>query len=206
MNNLLARMLLVSGAWYIFSCTASLAGSPQTMPTGAPRPSAEMESLARALTGKWTISETFAPLGANSDSIKTPKGGTGHGWEVWRSGPGGFTFMEEERNFTPAGEVFIVGYMWWDATKKAFGGMECNSQWPQGCDVQSSLSRVSATWDGKRLVIDFKNDKDPTKLDWHEVFSDITPASFVQIADVGQPDGSLKRWATIHATRLKTVP
>ncbi len=30
--------------------------------------------------------------------------------------------MEEEHNFTPAGEVFIVGYTWWDATRKRFGG------------------------------------------------------------------------------------
>jgi len=50
-------------------------------------------------------------------------------------------------------------------------------------------------------VVDFKSDKDPTKLAWHEVFSDITPTSFVQTGDIGQPDGSLKRWVTIHATR-----
>jgi hypothetical protein len=114
--------------------------------------------------------------------------------------------MEEEQNFTPAGEVFIVGYMWWDATKKAFGGMECNSQWPEGCDVRSSLSRVSATWDGKTLVVDIKNAKDPTKLDWHEVFSNITHNSFDQTGDAGQPDGSLKRWVTIRATRVTTSP
>jgi hypothetical protein len=35
------------------------------------------------------------------------------------------------------------------------------------------------------------------------VFTDITPTTFVQTADIGQPDGSLKRWMTIHAKRIK---
>lgn len=165
-------------------------------------PAPQMQSLAKALGGSWAVEETFAPSGDNADKIDAPKGGTGHGVEVWRSGPGGYTFMEEADDITPAGEVFIVGYMWWDATKKAFGGMECNSLWPQGCDPKSSLSRVSLSWDGKRLVVDFKSGKDPSKLVWHEVFSDITPTSFLQTADVGQPDGSLKRWMTVHARRI----
>jgi hypothetical protein len=186
-------------AAFVLSC-AGFTGADVKAAT--PQPAPEMQTLTKALAGRWRISETFARLGDNSDAISTPKGGTGHGWEVWRSGPGGFTFMEEEHNFTPAGEVFIVGYMWWDATKKAFGGMECNSQWPRGCDLQSALSRVSVTWDGKILVVDFRSEKDPTKLAWHEVFSSITSRSFVQTADVGMPDGSLKRWATIHAVRV----
>lgn len=173
---------------------------------GAPSPSPEMRSLERALSGAWAISERFEPLGDNQDSIGTPHGGVGHGVEVWRSGPGGFTFMEEERNHTPAGEVFIVGYMWWDATKKAFGGMECNSQWPNGCDLESALSRVSLDWDGRRLVVDIHDRKDPARLIWHEVFSDITPTTFLQTADVAMPDGSMKRWATIHARRVARTP
>ena len=160
-------------------------------------------AIFRASDPAGTISEIFAPMGANSDSINTPGGGVGRGTEVWRAGPGGFTFMEEEHNFTPDGEVYIVGYMWWDATKKSFGGMECNSQWPRGCDVKSSLSLVALSWDGKQLIVDIKSDKDPTKLVWHEVFSNITANSFLQTADVGQPDGSLKRWATIHAKRIR---
>lgn len=170
---------------------------------GSPHPSAQLQSVERALAGTWSIEETFAPSKRNADSVQTPEGGQGHGVEVWRSGPGGFTFMEEEHNYTPAGEVYIVGYMWWDSTKQKFGGMECNSQWPQECDPKSSLSLVSLSWDGKRLVVDFRDEKDPARLAWHEVFSQITPTNFVQTADIGQPDGSLKRWATIHATRTK---
>jgi hypothetical protein len=176
------------------------AASPSP-PAPAPHPAPEMQSVEKALSGTWAVEDTFAPMGDNADKINTAKGGTGHGVQVWRSGPGGFTFMEEERNVTPAGEVYIVGYMWWDATKKAFGGMECNSQWPQGCDPKSSLSRVALSWDGKQLVVDFKSEKDPSKIVWHEVFSEITPTTFLQTADVAQPDGTLKRWLTIHARR-----
>lgn len=169
---------------------------------GAPQPTPEMQSLAAALSGRWEITEAFTPSAANADSAGTPQGGAGHGEEVWRSGPGGFTFMEEAHDFTPAGEVFIVGYMWWDATAKKFRGMECNSQWPSGCNVKASLSLVDLAWDGKALTVDFKDAKDPKKLVWHEVFSEITPTSFLQTGDVGQPDGSLKRWVTIHARRV----
>ncbi len=44
----------------------------------------------------------------------------------------------------------------------------------------------------------------PEKLVWHEVFSEITPTTFLQTADVAMPDGSMKRWMTIHATRIHT--
>src|SRR5579863_5040349 len=54
-------------------------------------PSPEMASLTKALAGTWAVEDTFAPLGDNQDSIATPKGGRGHGVQVWRSGPGGFT-------------------------------------------------------------------------------------------------------------------
>ena len=106
--------------------------------------------------------DTFAPSVTIGTSISTPQGGRGHGVQVWRAGPGGFTFMEEEHNYTPAGEVFIVGYTWWDATRKRFGGMECNSQWPIGCDLASAMSLVDLSWDGKRFVVDIRSEKDPS--------------------------------------------
>ena len=165
-------------------------------------PAPQLTSLAKAFTGRWSISEQFEPMKDTPDSVSTPSAGTGHGEEIYRSGPGGFTFMEEEHNVTPQGEVYIVGYMWWDGTKRRLAGMECNSLWPQGCDLQAALSLVSLSWDGKTFVVDFRNPKDPGKLAWHEVFSDITPTSFLQVGYVGQPDGSLKKWVTIHASRM----
>lgn len=185
------------GAIALTACQAAQAG---------PAPPAALVSLAKAFSGRWSIAEQFEAMTGSPDAINTPSGDTGHGEEDYRSGPGGFTFMEEEHNFTPDGEVFIVGYMWWDATKNQLAGMECDSQWPQGCDLQSALSRVELTWNGKTFTVDFMSAKDPSKLAWHEVFSDITPNSFLQVAYVGQPDGSLKKWATIHATRIADAP
>jgi hypothetical protein len=171
-----------------------------------PTPPVALTSLARAFTGRWSITETFEPMNKNPDAISTPGGGMGHGEEVYRSGPGGFTFMEEEHNYAPTGQAFIVGYMWWDKTKDRLAGMECNSQWPQGCDLQGALTQVSLSWDGQQLVVDFKNPKDPGKLVWHEVFSNITATTFLHVGYVGQPDGSLKKWVTIHATRASNQP
>jgi hypothetical protein len=165
----------------------------------APQPPAEIRSLEKAFAGRWTIEETFAPGANGADG--TASGRAGHGEEVWRSGPGGFTFMEEAHDFTPNGEVFIVGYIWWDGRQRKLAGIECNSQWSQGCDAESSLSRVSLSWDGKEFVIDFRSKEDPRRIVWHEVFSQITPTSFVQTGDVGQPDGTFKRLVTIRARR-----
>jgi hypothetical protein len=190
-----------------FACVLSallVLSAASNSAVASPTPSPEMLSLTKALAGTWAVEDTFAPLGDNQDSISTPKGGRGHGVQVWRAGPGGFTFMEEEHNYTPAGEVFIVGYTWWDATRKRFGGMECNSQWPKGCDLTSAMSLVDLSWDGKRFVVDIRSEKDPKKLVWHEVFSEITPTTFLQTADVAMPNGSMKRWMTIHATRIHT--
>lgn len=190
-----SRFGLATALAILWACGARAAGPPQ--------PSPQLRSLEAALTGAWSVSDSFAPIGANADSINTPMGGTGHGIQVWRSSPGGFTFMEEERQETPAGQVFIVGYTWWDATAGKLRGMECNSQWPKGCDALASQAEVELSWDGRSFVVDFRDPKNPTRIVWHEVFTDITPTTFVQTADIGQTDGSLKRWMTIHAKRIK---
>ena len=163
-----------------------------------------MCSLAKALTGKWSVTVKFSPDEEipNAPSGSGQRTGVGYGQEVWRSGPGGFTLIDDEDMHTPFGEIFLVGFMWWDSTTKSFHGMECSSQNPHECDVQGSLNRVSIKWDGKRLVIDMEDDVDGKKMVWHEVFSDFTPTSFTQTAESGQAGGPLKRMVTIHATRI----
>ncbi len=58
-----------------------------------------MQSLAKAFEGKWRIEEKYEP------DEWTPNGGTGYGEEVWRRGPGGFTFMEEVHDHGPTGHA-----------------------------------------------------------------------------------------------------
>jgi ketosteroid isomerase-like protein len=52
------------------------------------------------------------------------------------------------------------------------------------------------------LVIHTEFPRDGKNFVWHEVFSDITATSFTQTADIGEKGGPLKRWVTIHATRV----
>ncbi len=170
--------------------------SSQNPATAAPQPSPEMESVTRALSGRWSIIMKFEP------GKEMPEGAEGRGEEVWRSGPGGFTFMEEADDHTPFGEVFLTGFMWWDNADKKFRGMLCTSQNPSGCDPQGSLNDVHLSWDGKQFVVDIESKQNGKTMLWHEVFFDITSTSFTQTGDGGEAGAPLKRAVTIHATKV----
>src|ERR1700722_1091549 len=174
--------------------------SSQDSAPGTPLPSREMESVTKALSGRWLVTMKFEP------SEEMPKGAEGRGEEVWRSGPGGFTFMEEAETRTPFGVVFLTGFMWWDNADKKFCGMLCTSQNRRGCDPQGSLNDVHLSWDGKQLVVDIDSVHNGKKMLWHEVFFDITSKSFTQTGDAGEAGGPLKRVLTIHATKAEAEP
>jgi hypothetical protein len=125
------------------------------------------------------------------------------GEETWRAGPGGFTFLDEVHLPTPEGEVFLLGIIWWDGKTKSFHGMECNNQLPYTCDLKGALNDITMKWDGKEFTIDeLETSPDGKKMMWHEVWSDITPTSFTQTGDMGEPGGPFNRFLTIHGTRL----
>jgi hypothetical protein len=164
---------------------------------GANESSPEIQSLIKALSGKWSVSVKFEPRST------MPNGADGTGEEVWRAGPGGFTFIDEEQMPTPEGEVLLVGIVWWDAKTKSFHGMECNNQLPDTCDLKGALNDITMKWDGKEFTIDqLETSPDGKKTIWHEVWSYITPTSFTQTGDTGVPDGRFNRFVTIHGTRL----
>src|ERR1700691_3090490 len=77
-------------------------------PTAVPLPSSEMQSLTKALAGKWATTYEFVP------GVISPSGGTGTGEEVWRASPGGYVLMEEEHASSPEGEFFLIAFHWWD--------------------------------------------------------------------------------------------
>jgi hypothetical protein len=161
------------------------------------QPSPEIQSLIKALSGKWSVSVKFEPNAA------MPNGVNGTGEETWRAGPGGFTFLDEEHLPTPAGDVFLLGIIWWDGKTKSFHGMECNNQLPYTCDLNGALNDVTMKWDGKEFTIDeLETSPDGKKTIWHEVWSDITPTSFTQTGDMGVPGGPFSRVMTIHGTRV----
>lgn len=107
----------------------------------------------------------------------TPNGSVGQGEEMWRSGPGGFTLLEEYHSQTPGGEIFGLALTWWDRAK-GFQGTWCEHRNPKGCDINPGAP--DPKWDGKQLVIDTEFPRAGKKFAWHEVFSDITPNLFTQ--------------------------
>jgi hypothetical protein len=163
--------------------------------TSAPQPPAEIQSLEKALVGKWSTTYDFEPGGTS------PNGGTGTGEEVWRPGPGGYVLMEEEHVHGPFGEVFLFALHWWDKSTNSLRGMLCNNSGPAACNVDSYFN-TSLKWDGNQLAIDMQFPQNGKKMLWHEVWSGITATSFTQTGDMGEVGGPLKRAVTIHGTKV----
>jgi hypothetical protein len=161
-----------------------------------PQPPPEIQSLAKAFEGTWSIEEQFEP----SDSM--PKGHRGHATQIWRRGPGGFTFMEEFRDDSPTGE-FGLALMWWDKTKGFKNtGAWCDKTSPKSCTVFVNDPSASFQWDGKQQVIDNEFQRNGKTYSYHEVLTDITPTSFLQTIDISEKGTPLKRFLTIRATRV----
>jgi hypothetical protein len=161
-----------------------------------PQPPAEIQSLEKALVGRWSTTYDFVP-GIMSPNVK----GTGSGEELWRTSPGGFVLMEEEQIHTPFGEMFVFAIHWWDKRTNSLRGMLCNNSGPGACNVDT-YSNSTLKWDGKQFTIDMQFPEHGKKMLWHEVWSDITATSFTQTGDVGEVGGALKRAVTIHGTKL----
>ena len=116
--------------------------------TSAPKPSADIAGLTKALQGAWSLSVKFEP------SASAPNGVANTGEETWRPGPGGFTLLEEEHLRMPEADVFLLGILWWNTETKSFHGMECQNLLPYTCDVKGAQNDITMNWDGKQFVID----------------------------------------------------
>jgi hypothetical protein len=159
-----------------------------------PGPTAEMQSLTKAIAGRWATANIFGPA--------SPKSVIYHGEQFWRTGPGGFTLLEEEHGDTPSGKFFLLALHWWDSRTNSFKGMLCNNSGPGACNVDSYFNSA-INWDGKQLVIDMDFPQAGKKMRWHEVFGDFTPDSFTQTGDLGEIGGISHRVVTISATRIR---
>ena len=185
--------------YVVIGCALFIAAANAQSPKSAPQPSSEIQSLTKALSGEWSLSVKFEP------SASAPKGLTNTGEETWRPGPGGFTLLEEEHLTMPKGDVFLLGVIWWNNATKSLHGMECQNLLPYTCDVKGAQKDITMNWDGKQFVIDeVETSKSGKTSVWHEVWSDITPNSFTQTGEYGDPGGPRKRLFTIHATKVTT--
>jgi hypothetical protein len=158
----------------------------------------ELPSLIKALSGRWSLQVKFEP------SPEMPKGLTTTGEETWHPAIGGLTFLEEERMSTPAGDLSLLGIMWWDAKAKSLHGMECNNQLPDTCDLKGALNDITMTWDGKQFEIKEWETHGNKKTLWREVWSDITPTSYTRTGEVEVPGGPTTRVFTIQARRMES--
>jgi hypothetical protein len=171
-------------------------GSSSSSNTDAGQTS-DLASLIKALSGRWSLQVKFEP------SPEMPKGLTSSGEETWRPAIGGLTLLEEERVSIPAGDLSLLGIIWWDTKAKGLHGMECNNQAPYTCDIKGALNDITMTWDGKQFTINEWETHDNKKTLWHEVWSDITPTSYTQTGDVQEPGGSTTRIFTIQASKME---
>ena len=196
MNNSSKAALISFGLLIVYGTSITTANAQSL--TSAPQPSPEIERLTKALTGEWSLSVKFEP------SASAPNGLANTGEETWRPGPGGFTLLEEEHLRMPEGDLFLLGILWWNTSNKSFHGMECQNLLPYTCDVKGAQNDITMNWDGKQFVIDeMETSNSGKKSVWHEVWSDITPTSFVQTGEYGDPGGPRKQLFTIHATRVR---
>ena len=195
MNSFVLRLALISA---ILLCIQS-AQTQQAEKPKAPapsqssaQPSAEMQSLTKALSGRWSLTAQFA--GSNA---------TFKGEEVWHAGPGGLTLVEEESLHSPGRDLLLLGVIWWDNTTQSFHGMECNNGLAYGCDLKGALNDITLEWDGKQLVLTEQENHNGKKTVWREAFSEITTTSFTQTGDSSDAAGGPStRVLTIHATKV----
>ena len=152
-----------------------------------------MQRVFNAFLGTWSITEKLEP------SETTPTGGTGQGEEVYRSGPGGASIIEEVHVKEGSHDMSGLGVAWWDQTAQGYKVLWCNSKNQSGCILMAHVAR----WEGDQWVLGDEIERDGKKFVFKEVFSEITPTSFTQTLYQGEAGKELKRILTIHA--MKTV-
>src|SRR5438874_4998994 len=172
----------------LLRATAQESPAP-AMKTGPPSP--EMQKLFEAFSGTWSITQNLEP------SEAMPKGGTGHGEEVYRSGPGGASMIEEVHVKGESGEISGLSVTWWDEKAQGYKALWCASNKPSGCVMMAKVAK----WEGSDFVLGDEFEKNGKKFVFKEVISEITSASFTQTIYQGEAGKELKRLLTIHATR-----
>ena len=143
------------------------------------------------MLGEWSTRIQYAV------SKDLPKGGMAAGEEKWYAGPGGNSLIEEYREHGIAGDISGLGVSWWDSRAKGFHVVWCDSTDPAGCKVLNGLGR----WEDNDLVLASKDTVDGRKVNFKEIFSEISATSFTQSIYTGEGDGELKLLVTIRATR-----
>ncbi len=183
------------------SSGAATAATPSaSAPSGGELVASDFASLVKALKGRW---QTLVYHGEAERGV-APQEAADHGEQVWRTGPGGLTLMEEEHIASRGGDQYVLALQWWDRSTNTLKGILCNNSGSGACSVDS-FYRSKLNWDGNRLTIDLVFPQGAKLMLWHEEFANFTGTSFTQTGDLGEVGGPLKRVVTIHARRVDDV-
>ncbi len=185
----LLAILFVFAATAFAQCggTSKPAAKPETPPI--PKPSAEIQKLARMLNGKWSTAEKFEP------SAFTPNGGAGKGVSVFASGPGGFSIVGDYHSRSVLGAFDGHGVTYWDEKEKAYKTFWTDSMSPEG-------ATSTGKWEGNDLVFTACNEYQGQKMASREVYSDIKPDSFSFHIYNSTEGGPMTHVMTIHYKRM----
>ncbi len=156
------------------------------------KPNPEIRKLLEPLSGTWAITIQ------NQPSPSPPNGGESKGTEVWRSGPGGLSAIEEYHSSGAEGDFSGLGVLWWDGKSARYQVLWCSSDNPAGC----MLMNRGAHWEGTQLVALHESENGGKKTVFKEVFSDFTATSFRQTLYQGVSADKLKKTVAIVATTL----
>jgi len=154
-------------------------------------PNVLMQKLTEALTGKWTIEETSAPVSEQAKAI------TSHGTEVWATKAGGMPFTEEYHANGPDGGQDDHAFFWWDASDNKLKGLFCASFNTEGC------SPFSVAWKEGQFVMTGEYQSGTKTIAWTENFKLAGKDAFTQTLYQGIKDHPQQLVSTIHATRMK---
>src|SRR5215467_5811079 len=103
-----------------------LVGAFCTIDLSAQQRSPEVQDLAKAFKGTWSLAIKDEP------STESPKGESYQGQEVW-SDPGGGSLMEQWRAKPSSGEQRESGFYWRDPKAKQSHGLWCSLDSDTGC-------------------------------------------------------------------------
>jgi hypothetical protein len=181
---------------FVTTAVAQQSPVPATSPVKTEQPHPEMAKLINAMVGTWATDLTFEP------SERYPKGAAGQGKQVWRSGPGGMSLIEDETASTPSGSWDGMSVTWWDNEGHGFRAIWCDNRQPNGCVVMQKLAR----WEGNEFVLGDEWIRGGKKIVFKEVCSELTPNSFTLTTYVGESDQELKKTLTVRANRVGGRP
>src|SRR5689334_2285289 len=196
-----ARVVVTAVAAALIAASPLQSSAQAAAPAGS-RPALQqtgsMESLIKALSGRWSLTVRLEP------SKDAPNGIDGTGEESWHADRAGLTFTDEEAFHAGPLSATIVGILWRDGKTGDFHAMDCSKENPHTCDAKGAAEDVVVHWTGSALTVDEVEMSQGKKMISRIVWSDITAKTFTETAYFGEPGGEFQKGMTIHATRVES--